>query len=118
MRLSSVLASLAGIVVVATSAQGMNTTAAIEGCPLVASMDGASRQWTSENYMAFGACGTFVRDMMYFQSTFGVCVPRETTPAQVARVLLKFLNDHPERHHEEIRVLAIDALRRVWACKQ
>ncbi|WP_114943216.1 Rap1a/Tai family immunity protein [Microvirga calopogonii] len=118
MKLGMMLGTVVAVVTVATSVQAMNTTAALEGCPLVARLDDTSKQWTSENYMAFGACGTFVRDMMYFQSAFGVCVPRETTPAQVARVLLKFLNDHPERHHEEVRLLAIDALRQVWACKQ
>jgi len=46
-----------------------------------------------------------------------ICVPDEVTNGQTAAVVLKFLNDHPERLHERRRTLASEALIRAFPCK-
>lgn len=46
------------------------------------------------------------------------CVPaNKITGGQVARVIVKYLKDHPERLHENETFLAIQALQAAFPCK-
>ena len=45
------------------------------------------------------------------------CSPDSITPLQTARIVSKFLNDHPEKLHEFGPYLAIEALIKVYPCK-
>jgi hypothetical protein len=47
---------------------------------------------------------------------FRSCVPPESTAAQLAQVVVKFLDEHPERMHEDFRVLALEAFHNAWPC--
>jgi hypothetical protein len=44
------------------------------------------------------------------------CPPPTSDAAQLARVVVKFVEEHPERMHEDFRVLAVEALHRAWPC--
>lgn len=44
------------------------------------------------------------------------CIPTEVNMAQMARILVKWLRDHPERLHERISILTVDALYDAFAC--
>ncbi len=44
------------------------------------------------------------------------CVPPSSTGAQTARVVVKFLEEHPERMHEDLRTLALEAFHQAWPC--
>jgi Rap1a immunity proteins len=45
------------------------------------------------------------------------CVPDAVTHGQMIRVLIKFINDHPEKAHEETRLLEFEALMGAFPCK-
>ncbi|WP_371498077.1 Rap1a/Tai family immunity protein [Bradyrhizobium sp.] len=45
------------------------------------------------------------------------CPPPTGTVTQAVRVVVKYLNDHPERLHERFQILAVDGLRAAWPCK-
>jgi Rap1a immunity proteins len=45
------------------------------------------------------------------------CRPREVTLGQVVRVVLKYVDNRPERMHEDFRVLAIEAMKAAWPCR-
>lgn len=45
------------------------------------------------------------------------CFPHNSTPGQYARVVIKFLNEHPERLHERASFLVVDALIEAFPCK-
>lgn len=45
------------------------------------------------------------------------CPPSSTSALQTARVVLKYLDEHPERMHEDFRQLAIEAFHRAWPCR-
>ncbi len=45
------------------------------------------------------------------------CVPDNVPVDQKIRVVVKFLNDHPERLHELAIVLTIEALQQAFPCK-
>jgi hypothetical protein len=51
------------------------------------------------------------------KSTY-ICFPNEHTIGQDARVLVKFLSDHPERLHEAARILVLAAFEKAYPCEQ
>jgi Rap1a immunity proteins len=51
-------------------------------------------------------------------SAFGVyCPPAGATNGQRIRVIVTYIEAHPERMHEHYGLLAIDAMKRAWPCK-
>ena len=46
------------------------------------------------------------------------CLPDGVSPNQAVRVIVKWLEDHPARLHEAAIVLALDALRDNFPCRQ
>ena len=44
------------------------------------------------------------------------CVPGQATFAQVLRVAVAYVEQHPERMHEEFAPLALEALQKAWPC--
>jgi Rap1a immunity proteins len=45
------------------------------------------------------------------------CIPDEVTRGQVVRVVIKYIDQHPEQTHELFGFLAYDALKEAWPCK-
>lgn len=52
------------------------------------------------------------------QQLLGICVPGTATNEQIVLVVEKFLADHPERLHEDIKMLVPSALREAFPCAQ
>jgi Rap1a immunity proteins len=46
-----------------------------------------------------------------------VCPPKRATNQQVLRVVLKYIDDRPQRQNENFMDLALEALRAAWPCK-
>jgi hypothetical protein len=44
------------------------------------------------------------------------CTPEGSTMNQARKVVIKYIDDRPERLHEPFLVLAIEALRKAWPC--
>jgi hypothetical protein len=44
------------------------------------------------------------------------CAPPDSRASQLARVVVKFLDEHPERMNEDFRLLAMEAFHRAWPC--
>jgi hypothetical protein len=64
-----------------------------------------------------GVCmGTVFTLMQLGPTTLNICPPPSSTNYQGIRVVLKFIDDKPERLNEEFVGLAIDALRKAWPC--
>jgi hypothetical protein len=64
-----------------------------------------------------GVCmGTVFTLMQLGPTALGFCPPSSSTNYQGVRVVLKFVEDKPERLNEEFVGLAIDALRQAWPC--
>jgi hypothetical protein len=54
--------------------------------------------------------------LMQLGPAIKVCPPSNSTNYQGVRVVLKFMDDRPERLNEEFVGLAVDALQKVWPC--
>jgi hypothetical protein len=51
-------------------------------------------------------------------SLHGACIPDQVPILQLARVLVKWLREHPERLHESKRILTVAALKDAFPCTQ
>lgn len=47
-----------------------------------------------------------------------LCIPRKVKENQIVRVVIQYLDERPERHHESFALLALEALAAAWPCKQ
>jgi hypothetical protein len=65
--------------------------------------------------MAMVSAKTFA-DYQTMRSTY-ICFPDGSTIGQYARVLVKFLKDHPERLHEDESVLVLAGLGQAFPCE-
>lgn len=63
-----------------------------------------------------GVCMGTVFTLMQLAEAISVCPPPSSTNYQGVRVVLKFIDDKPERLNDEFVALAIDALRKAWPC--
>jgi hypothetical protein len=50
-------------------------------------------------------------------SIIKTCIPREVTGFQAIRVVTKFLENHPEKLHEDEYILSVTALREAFPCE-
>lgn len=46
------------------------------------------------------------------------CPPKTATLAQMVRVILAYIEGHPERMHEDFRLLAAEAMNKAWPCSK
>jgi Rap1a immunity proteins len=46
-----------------------------------------------------------------------ICPESGVTDGQAVRVVVKYIDDRPQRLHEDFRALAVEALRAAWPCK-
>ncbi len=44
------------------------------------------------------------------------CIPATSTARQLARVVVKYIEAHPERMHEDFKQLAVEAFHYAWPC--
>jgi hypothetical protein len=73
-----------------------------------------------ETFRCWGAFEV-IQDMTTFsrdgQRLMRVCPPGATTRLQMIAVFVKWMDEHPERLHENFSLLAFQSLRAVWPCK-
>jgi Rap1a immunity proteins len=84
---------------------------------IVGCRDGMS----GENRQPFrqGLCGGIVQTILYFGRTnFNVCMPEGVTMGQAIRVVVAYIDEHPERIHERFETLAIEVLQHSWPCQK
>ena len=67
-----------------------------------------------------GECGGIVETVAYLASFLPLdvrsCPPTGSTTGQAVRIVVSFLEAHPERLHEDFTDLAMEALRQAWPC--
>ena len=64
-----------------------------------------------------GRCIGLMQGLGYASRLLGVCPPDDVTSALRARVVVTYVVAHPERMHEDFRVLAVEAMQKTWPCK-
>jgi hypothetical protein len=64
-----------------------------------------------------GRCRGLVKGIASFTPTINVCVPPAIEIVQMVRVIVYFIETHPEKRHEGFMPLAAQALLGAWRCK-
>jgi hypothetical protein len=77
-------------------------------------------KWTLVDASKAGFCNGFVWAVFHLGSDLAepsrFCPPDEANLKQAELVLLKYLNEHPERTHEDAVTLAVHAFKAAWPC--
>ena len=63
-----------------------------------------------------GICIGLVEGLSYQRQ--GICYAPGVTVSQSIRVVVKYIDDRPERLQEDFKILALEALRAAWPCKK
>lgn len=67
-----------------------------------------------------GQCGGIIDTLMWVGSSLPepnrFCPPAHIPPSQAHRVVLRYLEQHPEKLHEGFKGLAFSALMEAWPC--
>lgn len=64
---------------------------------------------------AQGICSGTIDGLFYAGA--GLCPPDGVTVGQMTRVVVKYLEQNPQRLHEDFKKLALEAMRRAWPCR-
>ena len=49
---------------------------------------------------------------------YGVCLPERYSMGQAVRIVVTYMEKHPDQMHEQFAYLALLALRDAWPCKK
>lgn len=66
-----------------------------------------------------GFCIGYLRgmaDMNSIADIGGICTPQEVGTNQLARIYVKWADDNPERHHEDMSIGWVSAMRKAFPC--
>jgi hypothetical protein len=70
----------------------------------------------------YGFCVGFIVGVLdlgsWLDNQYEFCRPDDKTVEQGARVLLKYMDAHPESTHEKATTLAVAAFRTAWPCRK
>jgi hypothetical protein len=61
-------------------------------------------------------CAGIIEGLIY--ATSAVCLPEGVTHDQGVRVIVKYIDDRPQRLNENFKALAVEALQAAWPCKK
>ena len=75
----------------------------------------------SKNAAEWGFCSGFIwgaadGHQLTRNESASFCSPEDTTSDQMGRVVVKYLREHPEKHHEYAAILVVVALVEAWPC--
>jgi Rap1a immunity proteins len=74
------------------------------------------REGASNSFMG-GFCTGMIETVAMYETAMGRICPPLATRGQMRAVVVKYLENHPERLHEDIHLLAQQALQTAWPCK-
>lgn len=89
------------------------------------SMDNPSQLLDVTDFMGVGFCTGLLQGMTNLNRVYEIelnkkalfCTPNGITNGQTARIVVKYLKEHPEKLHENESVLAFLALQEAFPCK-
>lgn len=97
---------------------------ALSGAVLLSYCESALQERTPRSFEA-GVCVGVLQTLAYIQPLLdprygkaGYCLPQDLPSEQEVRVVVTYLQSHPERLQEEGRTLALDALHQAFPCKK
>jgi Rap1a immunity proteins len=98
----------------------------LPGCRAAADISKLMQTQDSVLLLQIGQCTGVVQTLRrlsgydMFSSRYRLCIPLPLgdNTWQIIRVVVKYLDARPERHHEDFALLAIEAVRNAWPCEK
>ena len=72
----------------------------------------------NSNMYLQGVCAGVVRSLVFVGRSLGICRPSGANVAQSAKVVVAYIDQRPERMHEQFESLAIEAVQQAWSCQR
>jgi hypothetical protein len=72
---------------------------------------------TGDDAFQRGFCMGIVSTLGNVGLVAGVCQPANVTNFQMIRVVVKYIDERPERQHENFKPLALEAMQVAWPCR-
>lgn len=68
-----------------------------------------------------GECTGIIKAIIFYAGSFppnkAICFPKKITNGQAYRVVVRYLENNPDKLHLDFMYLASDAMRQAWPCK-
>lgn len=68
-----------------------------------------------------GECGGVISTLMFFGTVLPAsvkfCAPKGATQGQAGKIIVNYLQSHPEELHQSFKGLAVSALHQAWPCR-
>ena len=110
---------VAVVLVVATMSSRAEAVKTLSGNELKKSCEVIGRESKPRYWGSTGFCFGYVGGVMHMmESVRSGCPPRGVTFRQASDVVMKWMNDHPEKLHLGGRVVVTHALGEAWPCKK
>src|SRR5262249_41087171 len=88
------------------------------GCRDAAALIHFSNDGDSSDLVKIGFCVGIINGISYTGVSSGLCVPVDVTAQQAARAVVQYVDGQAiTRTDEDFRLLAFEALRALWPCK-
>lgn len=120
----ALLIVLVGAVLGLLPVSGAAEEPALSGDVLLKHCESALKEQTPQSFGA-GFCVGMLRTLTYIQPLLdsqygkaGYCLPQGLNDEQEVRIVVTYLQSHPERLKEEGQTLALDALHQAFPCKK
>ena len=98
------------------SIDGAATNYVLPGCRTYALMAPSGGRYSSGTALRIGLCYGYLQAIADLAANI-VCFPPDATIHQAAAVVVRYLDNRPERWNERFDALALEALRSEWPCK-
>src|SRR4051812_12219896 len=115
---------LIGLMLSLVPVSGSGEEKALSGEVLLKHCESALQEGAPQSFEA-GVCIGILQTLAYMQPLLdpkygkaGYCLPPGSPHEQEVRVVVTYLQSHPERRQEEGSTLALDALHQAFPCKQ
>lgn len=105
----------------AATAEAAERAPDLSGNALLESCRAFLLQKTSDHFgqgVCVGIMHTVVASQAGVKQQYRSCPPTGSTFGQDAAVIVAFIDKHPERRHEPLLSLAIDAFHEAWPCQE
>lgn len=87
----------------------------LPGCQALVA-DGAKDEGLALDFRAGQCLGAVTVLQTWLKGVRATCMPPTATVRQIIRVVVKYMQDHPERLHEDVLNLAGPAIHKAWPC--
>ena len=103
-----------------TPAAKLDGNTLLRSCKTAVDQDGKSNiQLSSAESFGFGLCLGLLRGIVEMGGAMKlICTPEEFEYSQIARVVVKRLEDHPETLHSSASPLAFTAIQQAFPCSK